>query len=147
MFSVVFPVNLVLRIARIFAQNQFNRPIGRLVTLPLAHHARGGASRTGGGRCRRRRRFGARHVAVCEIRRRFRLLVPIRSGVEFGWSAAEWMYAPKFQRTAVFLARESDHLVGGREDWIDMLSRSVGSAVPEEFGKFELADVMLVVCF
>src|SRR6266480_6024401 len=67
MFSVVFPVNLVVRIARIFAQNQFNRPIGRLVTLPLAHHARGGASRTGGGRCRRDRkstRLNSSHMSI-----------------------------------------------------------------------------------
>src|ERR1700730_13649396 len=48
MFAVPLAVGLIVRIARVFAQNQLHRSVRRFVSSPLAHHS---------SRARRRRRF------------------------------------------------------------------------------------------
>src|SRR5438270_13577752 len=40
MFTVAWPINLIVRIARVFAQDYLHRSIRRLVSLSLPHHSR-----------------------------------------------------------------------------------------------------------
>src|ERR1700730_618075 len=47
MFTVTLTVDLIVRIARVLAQNQFDRSIGRFIASTFPHHSSRSASRAG----------------------------------------------------------------------------------------------------